>query len=301
MNGFVHTILSFMLSWIRALISNIWSVITSEDGGALYQFLQNQWLRGVLALFLLGVLVDLIVYFFRWRPDYIWRSRMRRPRRQKAEKRKKKAAPAPEPDPAPAPAYSASYAPSAASAAPTRVYAPVQELSEPVFDEEAALWEEAVQPMQTDWSAQELPEFGAPRPEPIAYYHDIQAGYAPPVPPEQLYAPSASYQSPVHPGLNEDAFRQSFGLQTDEEALQERAVPVVRAPAFRPFTVVEENEPDPRTANPFARFARRARTLVGMEDEGKGPSIHDLQSTVDVSQAFHEPVYPQSSNQHREG
>lgn len=302
MNGFVHTILSFMLSWIRALISNIWSVITSEDGGALYQFLQSQWLHIVLALFLLGVIVDLIVYFFRWRPDYIWRSRMHRPRRQKAEKKKKqKAAPMPESAPAPAPVYAASYAPSASYAAPTRVYAPVQELNEPVFDEEAALWEEAVQPVQTDWSAQELPEFGAPRPEPIAYYHDIQAGYAPPVPPEQLYAPSASYQSPVHPGLNEDAFRQSFGLQTDEEALQERAVPVVRAPAFRPFTVVEENEPDARAANPFARFARRARTLVGMEDEGKGPSIHDLQSTVDVSQAFHAPVYPQSSNQHREG
>ena len=84
MNGFVHTILSFMLSWIRALISNIWSVITSEDGGALYQFLRSRWLHIVVALFLLGVLVDLIVYFFRWRPDYIWRSRMRRPRRHKA-------------------------------------------------------------------------------------------------------------------------------------------------------------------------------------------------------------------------
>ena len=124
---------------------------------------------------------------------------------------------------------------------------------------------------------------------------------APPVPPEQLYAPSDSYQAPVHPGLNEDAFRQSFGLQTDEEAMQERAVPVVRAPAFRPFTVVEEAEESPKVSNPFARFARRARDLVGMQDEENGPSIRDLQSTVDVSQAFHAPVYPQPLNHDREG
>ena len=33
MNGFVNTLLSAMLSWIRALVSHLWSLLNSEDGG----------------------------------------------------------------------------------------------------------------------------------------------------------------------------------------------------------------------------------------------------------------------------
>ena len=83
MNGFVHTILSFMLSWIRALISNLWSLINSEDGGHLLQFLSRSWWQIVLGLFVIGVAVDLIVYFFRWRPYYVWATKLRRLRRKK--------------------------------------------------------------------------------------------------------------------------------------------------------------------------------------------------------------------------
>ena len=133
--------------------------------------------------------------------------------------------------------------------------------------------------------------YGTAQPEPASLYHDIQAGYAPAVPPQQLYVPSASYQMPVHPGLDEQAFRQSFGLQTDEEAMQDHAVPVMYAPAFRPFTVKDEVEEAPAPSR-LSRLARRARTFVGAEDEDR-PTIRDLQSTVDVSQAFHAPVYPQ--------
>ena len=293
MNGFVHTILSFMLSWIRALISNLWSLINSENGGQMFGFLSRSWWQIVLFLFIIGVAVDLIVYFFRWRPDYVWATRLCHLRRKKQRQPV-------EPEPAPAP-VAHTPAPAPNYAMPTQVYAPVQEIGEPVFDEDNVLWEEAAAPLQAEWEAQELPEFGRSQPEPAAYYRDMQAGFAPPVPPQQLYAPSASYQAPVHPGLNEDAFRQSFGLQTDEEALQERAAPVVHAPAFRPFTVVDESVQESKSANPYARFAKRARDLVGMQDDENGPTIRDLQSTVDVSQAFHAPVYPQPMNHDREG
>lgn len=308
MNGFAHTILSLMLSWIRALISNLWSLLNSEDGGRLYQFLAKNWLHIVLALCLAGVLVDLIIYFFRWRPYYVWRSKLRRLRHPREEDEPVYEEPAvPVPPPQGRPVYAAAepsvhYAPLRQSA---EVYQPAKQqsaseplLDDPVFDEEGTVWDEAAAPLETEWLPQRPSDFGAPKPEPAAYYHHIEAGYAPPVPPEQLYTPSSSYQSPVHPGLDEDAFRQSFGLQTDEEAIQERIV--VHAPAFRPFTVVDEEEP-PQKANPFARFARRARELVGVEDEDHRPTIHDLQSTVDVSQAFHAPVYPQPLDHHREG
>ena len=307
MNGFTHAILSLMLSWIRALINNVWSLITSEDGGVIYQFLSRNWLRIVLALCAFGILADLIIYFFRWRPDYIWKSRWRRRARRSRTEFPEEPADIPfeQPEPVPA-APTMAYAPVqqptavyAPAAQPTRFYAPVQDLEEPVFDEEDSLWEDGGQLAASEWEPLQTPAFGSPRPEPIDHYHHVQAGFARPVAPEQLYAPSPSYQSSVHPGLDEDAFRQNIGLTNEADGPSEHAVPVMRAPAFKPFTVVDETPV--RAENPFARFAKRARTLVGMEDEDSGPTIRDLQSTVDVSQAFHAPVYPQPMNHHKEG
>lgn len=302
MNGFTHAILSLMLSWIRALVSNVWTLINSEDGGLIYRFLSHSWLKIVLVLCAVGIAADLMIYFFRWRPDYIWRSRLHRARRSNRVDEPEVEEPAympPETEPiAPTMAYAPVQQPTAVyapAAQPTRFYTPVQDLDEPVFDEADTPWSDADQPLTPDWEPEQMPTFGSPRPEPISYYHDVQAGFARPVAPEQLYTPSPSYQSSVHPGLDEDAVRQSFGLQEDVQPQQ----PLMHAPAFKPFTVVEE-EPK-QQENPFARFAKRARTLVGMEDEDNAPTIRDLQSTVDVSQAFHAPVYPKPLNRHKEG
>lgn len=293
MNSFINAILSLMLSWIRALITRLWSLITSESGGELFRFFSQNWLKMVGVLCAAGIVADLIVYFFRWRPDYVWRSRLHRFRRE----------PEPVEEPVPVedhatqvyrPVAPQSYAPlnqrqpvCAPTTAATQTYAAVQDL-EPVFDEEAYAWESG--PVEPEWQPEELPAYGQAQPEPAALYHDIQSGFAPAVSPEQLYVPSASYQSP-HPGLNEEAFRQSFGLQTDEEAQQDRAIPVMYAPAFRPFTVKDEEEEAPAPSR-LSRLARRARTFVGVDEEDR-PTIRDLQNTVDVSQAFHAPVYPQ--------
>ncbi len=290
MRSFITTILSLMLGWIRAIITRLWALINSDSGDAMYRFFSAHWLQLAAALCIVGIAADLIIYFFRWRPDYVWRSRLHRRRPQPA-------APAPQAHdetqvyrPVNVPVYAPLHERGMVcdpTTDRTQTYAPVQE-AEPVFDEDAFLWEDDG-PVMPDWQPEETPAFGAPRPEPATLYHDIQAGFAPAVPPQQLYTPSASYLSP-HPGLNEDAMRQTFGLQTDEEAVQERAVPVVQSPGFRPFTVREGQEQ--QTPTRLSRLARRARTFVSMEDEDR-PTIHDLQSTVDVAQAFHEPVYPQ--------
>lgn len=301
MNGFVNTLLSVMLSWIRALISNIWTVLTSEDGGALYRFLSSSWLMIVIILCAACMLVDVIVYFFRWRPDYVWAARWRRLRRRDSQPVQPQEAYdaepfAPEPQREPTMAYAplqpatAVYAP---VAQPTQTWQAVQELEEPLFDD-AALWENE-EPADIDWQTDEQPAFGAPQPEPLAYFRDVQAGFAPAVPPEQLYVPSASYRAEpeaetaaVHPGLDEETFRQTVGL----EEMPASAAPVMRAPAFRPFTVTQEPKAEPQNQGAFHRFAQIARDLMIMDDEQK--SIRDLQSNVDVSKAFHEPVYPQS-------
>jgi len=273
MNGLTDAILSALLSWIRVLISNLWNIISSEDGGAVYQFLSAHWMKILLVLLIVGYAADRIIYFIRWRPHYVWLSRLNRLRKQPAESEfpQQEWAQEHEQQPSAWQPGLASFAPEQAQqepyAEPMQVYAPVQE---PVlFDEDEEAWSDP--PPQPQ------------RPSTAAYYRDVQAGFAPPIPPEQLYAPS------VHPGLNENAFRQNFGL----EEPQNHPTPVLHAPAFRPFTASQEPEPS-RSPNPFARLAKRARDLVGDSDHEL--TIRDLQSTVDVSQAFHEPVYPQPLN-----
>lgn len=314
MNGFVNTLLSVMLSWIRALISNIWFVLTSEDGGAFFQFFSSHWLTIVIGLCLVCVLVDVIVYFFRWRPDYIWAARWRR-LRLKGSRRTAEPAEDAQPqeifynapmEPQPA-APTMAYAPLQPA---TAVYAPVaqptqtwQAIEEPVFDD-AALWE-GDEPMDLNWETEEQPAFGTPQPEPLTYFRDVQAGFAPAVPPEQLYVPSSTYQPSaqpepdietisVHPGLDEETFRQTVGLEETPAS----HTPLMRAPAFRPFTVTHELKSEPQNQGAFHRFAQMARDLIAMDDEQK--TIRDLQSNVDVSKAFHEPVYPQSFNRDEE-
>lgn len=317
MNGFVNTVLSLMLSWIRALISNLWVLLNSEDGGAFFQFFSAHWLTLVAGLCVVCVLVDVIVYFFRWRPDYVWASKWRRLRRGRSRRSAKaRASQAPQPqeafyaypqqpvsEPAPTTAYAPLQSPTmvyAPAAQPTQVWQPAQELEEALLDD-AALWENDL--LESDWIAEEpQPAASTSAPEPLTYFRDVQAGFAPAVAPEQLYQPSRSYQppvqeaeeAPVHPGLDEETFRQSVGLEETPDA----PAPVLRAPVFRPFTVTAEPKPDPQSQGAFQRFAQRARDFMTMDDERK--TIHDLQSSVDVSQAFHEPVYPQSFDQDEE-
>ncbi len=282
MSGFFSTILTLLLGWVRTLISQLWQLLNSESGSALSAFLAKHWLWLALGLCGAGVLIDLTVYFFRWRPDYVWATKLRRLRHHRE--------PRPEPDGNPD-----------ASEAPSPYQPPVQEPAEAVSTayvpvQEPLSWDT---PLDTadDWSlsADEEKPSG---PEPADYYRDMQAGFAPAIPPEQLYTPSPSYQAPVHPGLDDAAFRQSFGLQTDEEAMQERGASVVYAQPFHPFSEISEEAPAP-AASPLSRLARRARSFVGGEPED-APSIHDLHATVDVSQAFYAPVYPQPM-EHKEG
>lgn len=295
MNGFANSILSFMLNWIRALVSALWQLFSGEGGASLYGFLAQNWLGIVVVLCVGGVLVDLLVYFFRWRPDYVWRSRLHRRDEDEDYEEPYEApeTPQPAPEPVPEPVFEVPVPP---MQQPTRLWAPVTE--EELAQEEPFLWD-AEEPLDLEWETDDAPAFGAAQPEPAHYYRDMSAGYAPPVPPEQLYQPSASYRPPVHPGLDEEAVRQTFAIQTEEEYPPEQTPLVVHAPAFRPFTVQQE-EPQLKLTGALSRFAKRMGDLVGVADEDHQPSFRDLQSTVDVSQAFHAPVYPQPMN-HKEG
>lgn len=301
MNGFANSILSILLSWIRALVANIWVIINSEDGGTVYRFFAANWLRLLVFLLVFGYIADRIIYLIRWRPYYVWLSRLDRLRGRKKTS-ETESIPIDSSEPVPDIAVPATVYQS--SPFPMNAYAPAKQTSsrlpesnamayaspadEPLYDEPVAEWDE-----DASWQAE--PEIRPERTASMDYYRDMEAGYAPAVPPEQLYAPrirsvaQAAPAAPVHPGLDAETFRQTAGL---EDQPPSEPVPVVRAPAFKPFTVREETEPvQPQSA--LSRLARRARSLMGTSDENQ-LSFRDLHSTVDVSKAFHDPVYPQS-------
>lgn len=371
MNGFANAILTLLLSWMRVLVNDLWRLLSSEDAGLFYRFLAANWKVIVLILCAGGFVIDRIIYLIRWRPYYVWSSRLGRLKRARAARHgdvypKEDAIP-PEEEPSASPDGqevlfpddSASYAPGAFDQAypqdfgATRAYAPAQDFApssqapamnqatvqyapleqgplyapysqpyqppqdlDPVFDETEERWEEGdalVRPLWDNPAEGMDSSFGAPRPEPIQSIRDMQAGFAPPRPPEELYAPPpappapppAAEARPVHPGLDAAEFRERLGLtqptplsSAEEENVDTpEAQPAMKPPVFHPFTMRTGAQAPTSGGSALRRLAKKARDLVGVDDEDHRPTIHDLQSTVDVTQAFHEPVYPRPRDQ----
>ena len=189
---------------------------------------------------------------------------------------------------------------------------PPMEPVDPVFDDAPADWADE-EPLTADPA-----QTRTHPPVSDRYMQDVQSGFARPVPPEQLYAapvqenrpdepqayPQPELQSsgipadaqPVHPGLDADMLRQNMGLGWEyptEETYFDDYVDYDEAPgtpAFTPFTQKAAGSADSgkKNRNPFMNLMR----LVS--DESR-PSIKDLQSTVDVRTAFHEPVFPRQN------
>lgn len=330
MNGLANAILTLLLSWLRMIIDRIWAAVSSETGSQFFTFLSRNWLTILIILGAGGYLLDRIIYLIRWKPYLV------RKRRREAEEwndydhqqsvdwqhsHTTYAAPASTPAPAMAEApYSnpeppmepwaaqnnndvindPAYAQTSIYARPAvnyDAYQPPMEDIEPVFDEQAS-WSDHEPIIEPEAFAQPAGYQAVSR----QYMQDVNAGFARPVPPEQLYAPAPQTYTPtsqpdlqpeaqpVHPGLDINLLRHNMGLASNGES---QSVPVDPdgqqsiSVSFTPFTQKAAMEqPAKKNRNPFLNLMR----LVG--DEAAKPSIHDLQSSVDVRDAFREPVYP---------
>lgn len=291
MNGFANSMLSLLLSWLKALIRDAWQLLSGEEGGALLSWLAAHWKGLVLMICLCGLVIDRVVYLIRWRPYYVWRSKRRARQERRRQRQQAQEQPVYEEPVYEEPLYQQPVEPQPVYEEPayqppvpesTRVYAPVEQTVDPVFDDEPIQW-------QPEEQFQQQPSFGTPKPEPIHELRDIQAGFAPPRPPEQLYTPRTETRADVHPGLDAEAIRHSFGLDQEEEPAQ----PLIHPLTWQPFPEQSQTKKAPGA---LSRIARKARDLVSMGDEDNAPTIHDLQPPVNRSQAFHKPVFPQAKH-----
>lgn len=84
MGSFADSLFQLILGWTRGVIAAVWKAFSSpptEEG--ITAWFGEHWIA--LALVLCGacVVTDLLVYFFRWRPDRVWNSFFQRLRHQR--------------------------------------------------------------------------------------------------------------------------------------------------------------------------------------------------------------------------
>lgn len=332
MNGLANAILTMLLSWLRVIVNRIWSLVNSESGGQFFTFLANNWVKILLVLGIGGFLLDKLIYLIRWRPFSVRRRRMEQQQEAQTEPQIHWSqepefnpyANAPEPvskepvyaepvyeEPVYAEPVSAEEAgmlfdpqrpvikrwdestypvtetnpifdtTAAYATVPVdhSAYRPPMDDIEPVFDEQAT-WAGADSWLSTPEPLTPIVSV------PPAVHQPAPAANAPLQPPPPLFAPiepPIAETQPVHPGLDRELLRRNMGLTDSDAAPAEEPL----AMNFTPFTRQAEVEPSTKKPrNPFMNLMR----LVG--DEAAKPSIRDLQSSVDVRNAFREPVYP---------
>ena len=83
MGGFAQICIKLMIGWLETAVSQVWKFFTRPDEGGLLAWIGQHWLAILIVLCVIGVLTDLIVYLFRWKPVEVWKSWLRRIRQQK--------------------------------------------------------------------------------------------------------------------------------------------------------------------------------------------------------------------------
>ena len=77
MNAFANTLFSLLLSWVKGLVQSVWNIFSGGADG-FFVWLGDHWLSLVVVICLLGAAADLLVWLLRWRPDLVWRTKLRR-------------------------------------------------------------------------------------------------------------------------------------------------------------------------------------------------------------------------------
>lgn len=77
MNHFANSFLSILLGWMRTLFASLLSVFQGAGAGFL-SWMSRRWFLVAIVLVLAGLTLDILIYIARWRPQYVWRTRLHR-------------------------------------------------------------------------------------------------------------------------------------------------------------------------------------------------------------------------------
>ena len=72
MGSFANSIFSVLLGWIRGAVNQLWALLNSDSGGGFLAWIGENWKVLTLLLCGIGVVVDLVVYLFRFCKEGKW-------------------------------------------------------------------------------------------------------------------------------------------------------------------------------------------------------------------------------------
>ena len=78
MGNFANTLFSTLLGWLRNAAAWLWSFLSDPQSGGVIVWIADNWLPLVILLCVACMLIDFIVYLFRWQPHKVWASFFRR-------------------------------------------------------------------------------------------------------------------------------------------------------------------------------------------------------------------------------
>lgn len=74
MGSFANSLFKIMLGWLQTAVSAVWSAFTSENGSSVFNWIGRHWIMLAGILCVIGLVTDLCVYIFRWKPYKVWKS-----------------------------------------------------------------------------------------------------------------------------------------------------------------------------------------------------------------------------------
>lgn len=77
MGTIADSLFNALMSWVRALVSSLWALVSSEQTTML-EFLGKNWIMIALVLIAFGLVVDWLIWLVRWQPYHLWARRIRR-------------------------------------------------------------------------------------------------------------------------------------------------------------------------------------------------------------------------------
>ena len=85
MGSFAKSLASVLFGWVSDVISRIWSLLTTDSGTDSIPWIGKQWILIVVILCVVGLVVDFLVYLYRWKPYKVWASFFHRKRTDETE------------------------------------------------------------------------------------------------------------------------------------------------------------------------------------------------------------------------
>jgi len=286
MGSFAATLFNFMLGWLRNLVSGLWDLTKSQQTRDMLAWLGEHWLTLVLLLAIGGLVVDYLVWLIRWRPYYVWISRLRRLfGRNKAEE--------------------ASRTPDYPAYEPRQTAYPLPQTetwreAETAWQTETQPYAQAEQPAYEQQTYQQEASYGEPvdyaayqRPAPetagytMPYTRETENEYTPaenawqePEPPAEFGEPDAS--EPVHPGLTPSVLEEKMGWSAAPSPRKRRSQ---RSQRVTP-------QPLDWVRSGISQVAQKIDFIGRDQDETEEYAYTPPPPAVDKRQAFHAPVYP---------